>query len=1525
MKRRKNLERAIVLGLLLSTSVYGNAWAETLTDDIIDATNDVLVNNDNETTAAIVINEDVDSITVSTKDNEYNITLESTGTGIRIMEDETGSVTLSGNTNIINFGSATSEGHGIAADGNGAVSLTASVNNEIYTNEGAYGDGINLDTNSNASVILNAGNSNKIVVLGNQSDGIYTENQSDKNVELNADKGNNTITATNNGIDHRGNGDVILTANNGINEITATNGDGIRVDGNGDVVLTAKENTITAGDNGIQVAGGGTVSVTANSGSNTITAVNKGITANGENSKVFLTSNNNIITINNGKADGYDYNYISAIDARENSSIEINNYADNVNGALDINLNNVYGDVRGIYVEDSSIKIGQNAFELTINRIQDIESSSMATSKYVYGIATDIGSTEETNSNITINTINDISLDLQSKNDTTRAHGIYSAGGSINLNSKEGIAKVNVNAAGSSSGSSYTHGIFSENYGYVSVDANKGIDIDVENVSEANNVSVYGVRVNISNSISPTKVHNAGTIDLITEGDIDISAIAGKGSTAYAVSANSNKNTTYGGNITLDANNVYLAAQGKSTQTLSASTTAHNKIVADNIVEITADTRKDATDGYARAIYAMNAVNEITGKNIIVKSTANGANDRAYTIQTSATNQLTQNKLESESISLTAKAGEVESTGVYSESMSGYVAETELKATTGNNSILADTYGVNALVMTGTGDAKVNMTALQGSNVIEAGALDNNGFGDSYAINALSSTVILDADKSNQLSGAIYASRYNVNSAKSATVKLDSANNIVKSYAVINGAGDIDTVSENDSNGNKNKFKDKKFVSSLYAEDGAHIELTGENYIGTWADNTKDEYLERTVWAYSQEDDVASTIKITGAAQIGTDRYEISPNSADVAIAAGTATKLDKEKVDSFEGKRSTVTVEYDNFADGGFSSISGDILSAYAGNVDIYSNNADAKLYVKGNLLAGNNGILNIDLGNGGYFEGRTDDYQDAGTAADKSTVANADHLNFYDPAFSSTIFSSGAINLDMGTGSRWNVTGQSWVTSLSGEGIIDMRNDNEDLNSGTTNNANEVVTDNNSHAVHIGTLTGKNTFVMDLNDNSHNISDMLYIKDKENSRGEQKVFLNSVEGLENMQDGDKLRFATVNAGTEQLSFVGEYKGENGYVGSKSRAMLNDTGFNNVAFEIKNETYSTADAENTGYNGEDFDTTKPGNEYVDSEYGNDATNWYITRNSSGDGMSDAGKTMLNMSRANYSNAIYMDRLNKRLGEARYINGEEDEGMWVRIRHDRIGKTDAYRSQNTMYELGYDKKQDCDNGERRVGFAVDYMHGDTGYSDIAGKGEIDRYGLWLYDTWMGNKGHYVDYVAKWGHLSNEFEIYNSRGQVTGDYSNNVFSISAEYGRKKDMGNDWYIEPQAQLQLARVTGADYVTSQGTKVSVDGINSLIGRAGFRLGKDFGEEKQSTVYIKADVLHEFLGDQDISAFDATTNGSWDTISYENEGTWYDVGFGFATMMSKNSYAFLDLEKSFGHDNDETYQINAGVQWTF
>ena len=635
------------------------------------------------------------------------------------------------------------------------------------------------------------------------------------------------------------------------------------------------------------------------------------------------------------------------------------------------------------------------------------------------------------------------------------------------------------------------------------------------------------------------------------------------------------------------------------------------------------------------------------------------------------------------------------------------------------------------------------------------------------------------------------------------------------------------------------------------------------------------------------------------------------------------------------------VNGDYQNF-------LQGDIIAFGAeanknANINLITKSA---LAYEGDALAANGGEVNVVLGNYSNWSGRADDYQDA---ADAGWLAA--HTDSLETKFDGKVNGSGIVNVTMGERSFWNVTGQSWITKLTSNNSYIILNGEE----------------TGGHALHIGEVDGSNTFVMNVRPTE--TGDMLYVKNGTNAT-QNLVINNAQEVLDNMDVGDAVRFATVanaGGGFNDGEFVDmPDTGAIQTFGNSTR--IADAGMFNVDFDIVYKNYNEkmdgdlADKDGTSsleeindvYNGGEFSEEKPGSDYVDEVYGGKtegtatnslvkadveditgAANAYIVRTGvTKENLSDAGQTIVNMSRANYKNAIYMDRLNKRLGEARYINGEDDQGMWVRLRHDRIGhsgefrsmntmyESGEFRSMNTMYELGYDVKQDCDNGERRLGFAVDYMRGSTSYSDIVGKGETKRYGLWLYDTWLGDKGHYADYVLKWGHLSNDFDIFakTSGENITGDYSNNVFSASAEYGRKKDIGNDWYFEPQAQLQLARVTGADYVSSQDTKVSVDGINSLIGRAGFRLGKDLGE--RSTVYVKADLLHEFLGDQTITASDAT--GTF-RETYENKGTWYDVGFGFATAMGKNSYAFMDFEKSFGNDNDETYQINAGVQWTF
>lgn len=570
------------------------------------------------------------------------------------------------------------------------------------------------------------------------------------------------------------------------------------------------------------------------------------------------------------------------------------------------------------------------------------------------------------------------------------------------------------------------------------------------------------------------------------------------------------------------------------------------------------------------------------------------------------------------------------------------------------------------------------------------------------------------------------------------------------------------------------------------------------------------------------------------------------------------------------------------------------------ASTLSFAKNGSESKI---GNVQAANGGTINLTLGEGAYFAGRVDDYKDADGA--NGNWNNEEHQTLFDSEFAAGVTKSGTVNMTL-NGGVWDLTQQSWVTNLNGNDGVVYLNGN-----GT-----------GGYAVHIGKLEGDHTFVVNLNPTDYAASDMLYIYDG-SSAGVQNLRINNEAEVLNAlkDDGDRIRFATVG----KTAGAGAGFGDDYVV--RGRGVIN-SGFSIDYVDYEEDKQN--DDYTTDYNGDNFDVDKPGNSYVENVYGEangaddiDSQNLYLVRDSSKDaGKSDSGATIINMSRANYKNAIYMDRLNKRMGEMRYVNAEEEQGLWVRLRHDRIGQSGDFRSMNTMYEVGYDVKQPTDNGEHRIGMAIDYMRGSTTYDDIMGKGETKRYGLWLYDTWLGEKGHYTDYIVKWGHLSNDFDIRDkdSLENITGDYSNNVFSVSAEYGKKNDMGNNWYFEPQAQLQLARVTGADYVTTQGSKVNVDGINSLIGRAGFRIGRDMDEN--STVYLKADLLHEFMGDQTVTAADATGTLREE---FENKGTWYDVGFGFAAKMSKNSYAFMDFEKSFGNDNDETYQINAGMQWSF
>lgn len=1603
MARKKNLERAIILGLILSTGVYGSAWAAESIDSITDnnaedyqsyrKNNDIIITDGDE--GNIVLKHDKHNISIKANEKSdaslSNITLIGNGTGVWLTEEVAAGtkVSLDASGDIIIDAQNGIQGNASARDEDNVSTITLNAqNNRITaTKTAVYGLGkVDIElTADKDNVIVTTGNDYAVKTDANSA-GILNITAQDGNNIIMAEKGtairangNKVITIKANNKDNEENGNnIIIGGENGIqhNE-EGKNADGQTIvkDANTKyVIIDGKNNVVYGGKNGILSDGTGIVYITATE-NNTIGQY----TYKDENNDDVTVTSNTGIKVTEGTIDIDANTGNNAIYAKKTGidiskgKVDLDADGDNI-----VSVNSTTLNSRGISVtNDGQAEITSKKGSIDINVITN--SKSILGTYENYGIIADNGS-------VKLDAAKDISIKLNINENITGTSGKITSALTADEKSKATIKAGGVlylESTGNKTGFQGNQEV--KNFGIQAEDGST-VDITVNGKNENGYGAViktegrYSTAISSANSLTELKLTNGGLyidnvaqdnayslynlasvkdsrINISANGDIYLKSTnnspvetAMYTGAAYVKGIVSESEGDNNANTVITGNNMLIeaVANGENTRgNIAHGIQAANKGTGKNLVDIDVNSlaiiaRSNATVGQSNYGIGIDAKNSYVDINA-----ANTSIDADYGIQaTSGTNvDINANLYNYINSTVTGVYSGGEKTTVNLTGKKNIInAATGLNAATAGSILLkADT--TNHITSTGSGvsssgrNSNINLEAE--NNSVYAGEIvsvsDEFGnfdyYGQKKAINALSgSDVTLTADKTkgmNYLLGAVYASgsASEGDNIKATKVDLTGNDNVILSNAEITNAGG----------------RTDNVISALYAQDKAIVNVSGTNNIQTYYSDPNDtSTTERVVWAYQGAD-----INITGNTNISTSQYLVSPNNMDIAIVAGTAKELTKADFDETVLRDldiANVDLKYEN-NNSANSSITGDILSAYGGVVNIAPNStntraaSDAGINITGNLLAGNNGVVDINLGKGGSLIGRADDYGDAEVDG-TNHGAGIENGGFFNPAFSSEIIKGGTVNLTMGEGSRWDVTGQSWITSLTTTGntedtLISLKNAKEDLNS-------------NASALTIGTLKGDTRFYMNL-DGDRSASDMLYIKNAQGIDGgtaHYNIYLqDDVTSAEINSDGTKafngLRFATVGTGSN-VDFTVKSQG----TGSAF----------DVEYEVDTDSYVN-NSENSDYNstiGGDANVEKPGDDSVNDFFGvsdnngaevavsndimlldettdesselDEVTNFKIVGRI-GEEISDTGKTILNMSRANYSNAIYMDRLNKRLGEARYINSEEDEGMWVRIRHDRIGKDAAYRSQNTMYELGYDQKQECDNGERRVGMAIDYMHGDTGYDQIAGKGEIDRYGLWLYDTWMGDKGHYADYVAKWGHLSNDFEVYTMQNgdKVTGDYSNNVFSVSAEYGRKKDIGSDWYFEPQVQAQLARVTGADYTTNQGTKVSVDGINSLIGRAGFRLGKDFGEEKQSTVYIKADVLHEFLGDQDVRVLDKSSDNKWAGISYENEGTWYDVGFGFATQMSKNSYAFMDFEKSFGNDNDETYQINVGMQWSF
>ena len=418
---------------------------------------------------------------------------------------------------------------------------------------------------------------------------------------------------------------------------------------------------------------------------------------------------------------------------------------------------------------------------------------------------------------------------------------------------------------------------------------------------------------------------------------------------------------------------------------------------------------------------------------------------------------------------------------------------------------------------------------------------------------------------------------------------------------------------------------------------------------------------------------------------------------------------------------------------------------------------------------------------------------------------------------------------------------------------------------------------------------------------------------------------------GTVNIQDGvDKFNAAVVDMnggvvnmeGSKTFVNVGELKGDGATISTSSLDnKVNITTNNNknvtvngngaIADQIAADKDKANDLANVVVSGDKTAANKVttdegviGGRYEGTVDKNGEVTGFQAKNSTNTAISEMGSIALMAWRQENND------MNKRLGELRNSKGEH--GIWTRMTRGE-SEFKSVKNQYNAYQIGYDEKLSTDKSWT-VGAALTYTDAQSSFA--GGSGENTHKGFAIYGSKLNEDGSFIDLIAKYARLEHEFDAVGGIGK--GEYDTNGYSVSAEYGKRFDKGNGFWVEPQVELTYGKVGSVNYATKEAVAYQ-DGMESLVGRVGFSLGKDI---KDGNVYVRASYLYDFDGETKVTM----TNGTASDV-YEQDlgGGWFEVGVGTNINLSDATYVYLDVEKTYGGDVATPWQWNAGVRYSF
>lgn len=276
------------------------------------------------------------------------------------------------------------------------------------------------------------------------------------------------------------------------------------------------------------------------------------------------------------------------------------------------------------------------------------------------------------------------------------------------------------------------------------------------------------------------------------------------------------------------------------------------------------------------------------------------------------------------------------------------------------------------------------------------------------------------------------------------------------------------------------------------------------------------------------------------------------------------------------------------------------------------------------------------------------------------------------------------------------------------------------------------------------------------------------------------------------------------------------------------------------------------------------------------------------------------------------------------------LAGELRENLWADVWHGKFDAKAAYaRSTNQSYngfQVGYDKllSKKFYGGKVYTGFYASKIDGKS--TTAAGKGEQDSYGVGVYSSWVGDKGHFIDLGVNAFKLKNDYHFTGntgngSIGKVKGDNSTWAYGIGAQYGKRNELSSNWFWEPSVSLYVGHVDESSYKLTNGLGIHEQGYDTAIGKLGLKAGKNIGDK--GNIYAGVSWGHEFAGGQKLHQSYGPLNRLVETVG--GSDSWWEWNVGGKVKLSPNAALNLDFIKTTGSDVGNEWSINGGLDFSW